>query len=67
MEKENQSMEELNQCMIEANEKLRTAKSILIVLETDLSAECSDNIHLDVIKVVHNILNEAQQILKGLQ
>ena len=67
MEELNQSKEELNQCMIEANEKLRTAKSILIVLETDLSAERSDNIHLDVIKVVHNLINEAQQIIAGLQ
>ena len=60
-------MEKENQSMIEANEKLRTAKSILIVLETDLSAERSDNIHLDVIKVVHNLINEAQQIIAGLQ
>lgn len=62
-----ESMEKENQSMIEANEKLRTAKSILIVLETDLSAERSDNIHLDVIKVVHNLINEAQQIIAGLQ
>lgn len=48
-------------------DKLRTAKSLLIVLETDISAERSDSIHLDVIKVVHNVLNEAQQILKDLQ
>lgn len=48
-------------------DKLRTAKSLLIVLETDLSAECSDSIHLDVVKVVHNLINEAQQIIADLQ
>jgi len=47
--------------------KLRTAKSILIVLETDLSSETTDNVYLDVIKVVHNLINEAQQIIVGLQ
>lgn len=48
-------------------DKLRTAKSLLIVLETDLSAEHSDSIHLDVVKVVHNLINEAQQIIANLQ
>lgn len=67
MNQGNQNVSKLNQCMIEANEKLRTAKSILIVLETDLSAEHSDSIHLDVVKVVHNLINEAQQIIVGLQ
>lgn len=48
-------------------DKVRTAKSLLIVLETDISSETTDSIHLDVIKVVHNILNEAQQLIAGLQ
>ena len=48
-------------------DKLRTAKSLLIVLETDLSSETTDSIHLDVVKVVHNLINEAQQIIADLQ
>ena len=48
-------------------DKLRTAKSLLIVLETDLSSETTDSIHLDVVKVVHNLINEAQQIIANLQ
>ena len=60
-------MSQSNQSITELNEKIRVARSLLIVLETDISAERSDSIHLDVIKVVHNVLNEAQQILKDLQ
>lgn len=48
-------------------DKLRTAKSLLIVLETDISSETTDSIHLDVVKVVHNLINEAQQIIADLQ
>lgn len=48
-------------------DKLRTAKSLLIVLETDISSETTDSIHLDVVKVVHTILSEAQQIIANLQ
>ena len=46
--------------MAEINEKLDSAISILIVLETDLSAENSDDVHLNVVKAVHGMLNEAQ-------
>lgn len=60
-------MSQSNQSITELNEKIRVARSLLIVLETDIYAERSDSIHLDVIKVVHNVLNEAQQILKDLQ
>jgi len=60
-------MSQGNQSIAELNEKIRVARSLLIVLETDLSAECSDSIHLDVVKVVHTILSEAQQIIANLQ
>lgn len=60
-------MSQGNQSIAELNEKIRVARSLLIVLETDLSSETTDSIHLDVIKVVHNILNEAQQIIVNLQ
>ena len=49
--------------MAEINEKLDSAISILIVLETDLSAENSDDVHLNVVKAVHGMLNEAQKSL----
>ena len=51
----------------ELGDKIKKAKSLLIVLETDIAAECSENVHFDVVKVVHNILNEAQKILISLQ
>lgn len=52
--------------MAEINEKLDSAISILIVLETDLSAEHSDKVHLNVVKAVHSMLNEVQKSLSEL-
>jgi len=52
--------------MAEINEKLDSAISILIVLETDLSAEHSDEVHLNVVKAVHGMLNEVQKSLSEL-
>ena len=51
----------------ELGDKIKTAKSLLIVLETDIATESSDSVHFDVVRVVHNILNEAQKILISLQ
>ena len=56
-----------NELMQELSDKIKTARSLLIVLETDIAAESSDSVHFDVVRVVHNILNEAQKILTGLQ
>jgi len=60
-------MSQGNQAFQDLADKIRTAKSLLIVLETDISSETTDSIHLDVVKVVHNLINEAQQIIVNLQ
>lgn len=39
---------------------------ILIVLETDLSVECSDGVYYSVVKVIHRMLSDAQHTVEGL-
>lgn len=46
-----------------AKEQLQDAISLIIVLENDLSSQESDEIHLRVVRVVHEIL---KKILHGL-
>lgn len=46
-------------------EKLRDAVSLLIMLENDLSAEHSDEVHLRAVKVIHKMLKEALSDLSG--
>ena len=58
---------QLNELMQELSDKIKTARSLLIVLETDIATESTDSVHFDVVRVVHNILNEAQKILTSLQ
>ena len=41
-----------------AREDLQDAISLLIVLENDLSSQESDEIHLRVVRVVHEILKK---------
>ena len=50
----------------ELNEKLITAKSLLIILETDLEQEKQDRVYQDVVKTIHKILKSAQADLEGL-
>lgn len=48
-----------------ARENLQDALSLLIMLENDLSIQQSDEIHLRVVRVIHNILREVQTVLTG--
>ena len=48
------------------NEKLITAKSLLIILETDLEQEKQDRVYQDAVKTIHKILKSAQADLEGL-
>ena len=50
----------------EIQEKIQEALSIIIVLETDLSLECSDGVYCNVVKVIHRILLETQQAVEEL-
>jgi len=50
----------------ELNEKLITAKSLLIILETDLEQEKQDRVYQDAVKTIHRILKSAQTDLEGL-
>ena len=44
-------------------ENLHDAVSLLIMLENDLSAQQSDEIHLRAVKVIHGILRKVQSEL----
>ena len=50
----------------ELNEKLITAKSLLIILETDLEQEKQDRVYQDAVKTIHKILKSAQADLEEL-
>lgn len=52
--------------VLELSEKIRIAKSLLIILETDMSEEHSDEVHLDVVKQVHQLLKSVQTDMEGL-
>lgn len=51
--------------LLEINEKVRTAKSLLIILETDMCEEGVDDIYIDAVKVVKQILRKAQNELEA--
>lgn len=56
-----------NRCTLqEMQESLQEVLSIIIVLETDLSAECSDGVHYNVVKTIHRMLFGIQQAVDGL-
>ena len=59
---ENQSTIKLQ----ELNEKLITAKSLLIILETDLEQEKQDRVYQDAVKTIHKILKSAQADLEAI-
>lgn len=50
----------------ELKEKVRTAKSLVMILEMNLEAEKHDQVYLDVISVVHKILKEIHKDLEEL-
>ena len=50
----------------EVQEKVQEALSVIIVLETDLSVECSDGIYSNVVRIIHRILLETQQAVEEL-
>ena len=50
----------------EVNEKLLTALSLIMILETDLTVERSDGVYYRAVKVIHGIIDEAQQGIKTL-
>lgn len=51
--------------LLEINEKVQMAKSLLIILETDMCEERLDNIYIDAVKVVKQILGKAQNELEA--
>lgn len=58
------SQPEKNSINVESvKENLQDAISLLIMLENDLSAQESDEIHLRAVKIVHEILKKASQEL----
>ena len=57
----------LNECQLqELQEKLQEVLSIILILEADVSAECSDGIYYRVIKVVHRMLSDIQRAMDYL-
>ena len=58
--------EQSRQNLQDIQEKLQEAISIIIVFETDLSAECSDGVYYRVIKVIHRMLSEIQHTVDSL-
>lgn len=62
MGREEQSRQKLQ----DVQEKLEEAISVIIVFETDLSAECSDGVYYRVIKVIHRMLSEVQHTVEAL-
>lgn len=48
----------------EAKENLQDALSLLIMLENDLSTQQADEIHLRVVRMIHEIL---RKVLDGLK
>lgn len=61
---ENQNTTKLK--LQELNEKLITAKSLLIILETDLEQEKQDRVYQDAVKTIHKILKEVIKELEEL-
>lgn len=45
------------------NEELQNILSLLIVLESDMEAQKSDNVHLRLVKMVHNNVKKIQENL----
>lgn len=62
MMRDGQSRQQLQ----DIQEKLQEAISVMIVFETDLSAECSDGVYYRVIKVIHRMLTEVQHTVEVL-
>lgn len=52
--------------MQEVQERVAEVISIIMILETDMSAECSDGVYYRVVRVIHRILSEAQQAVEDL-
>ena len=61
---ENQAITKLE--LQELNEKMLTAKSLLIILERDLEQEKQDRIYQDTVKTIHKILRSAQADIESL-
>lgn len=58
--------EQDRQKLLDMQERIQEAISIMIVFETDLSAECVDGVYYRVIKVIHRILTEVQHTVDAL-
>ena len=52
--------------LLEINEKVQMAKSLLIILETDMCEEKVDEVYIDTVKITHQILKNVQSDLKIL-
>lgn len=58
--------EQCRQKLQDIQEKMQEAISVMIVFETDLSAECSDGVYYRVIKVIHRMMTEVQHTVEEL-
>lgn len=52
--------------LLKIGENIEMVRSVLILLETDLSVQKSDNVHYQTVKVIHSLMNNIIQDLDSL-
>lgn len=63
MEKESKSLQESTKILEKVSEELLDVLSLVILLENDMEAQRSDNVHIRVVKKIHSDIKSIQKNL----